>query len=400
MHDVFVARQPIFDRELEIYGYELLFRHADAAQANVIDGDSATSQVILNAFTVIGLDELVGPHKAFINMTRAFLTRERQIPFPVERIVLEVLEGTEPDNELLLALQRLKRQGYPLSLDDFVFDERLLPLVELADIVKVEVSALTPAEVADHVERLRPYRVKLLAEKVETREEFEHCHELGFDYFQGYFLERPDVVRGTSLATGRLQVLQLLSALHRPGVEVEELERHIAQDVTLSYKLLRYLNSAFFSLPKRVECIHQAIVYLGLDELRAWASLLVLATASDKPAALMATLMVRAKMCELLARSLGRKPAANYFTVGLFSGLDALLDAPLEEIVAKLPLSAEASAALLRREGDTGRLLECAISYEHGDWRRIEALGVPADEVIAAYLEALHWSNELRALSD
>lgn len=394
MHDVFVARQPIFDRSLKVYAYELLFRHADAQRANVIDGDQATSQVVLNTFTVIGLDELVGKHFAFINMTRSFLLQERRLPFPVDRVVLEVLENLEPDRELLLALRELSEAGYLISLDDFVFSEALLPLVELADIIKVEISRLTPAQIEEHVKRLRPYQVKLLAEKVETREQYEFCHRLGFDYFQGYFLERPNVVRGTSIPASRLPTLNLLAALHRPDVTLVDLERLISQDVALSYKLLRYLNSPFFSMSRRIESIRQAVTFLGVNELRRWASVLALSTVSDKPAELMVTLMVRAKMCESLARRLRLRAADNYFTVGLFSGLDSVLDAPLETIVATLPLGAETSAALLRHEGEAGRVLECVLAYEHGDWDRIVAMRIDADTVIEAYLEALHWANE------
>jgi EAL and modified HD-GYP domain-containing signal transduction protein len=397
MHDVFVARQPIFDRQLKVYAYELLFRRADAQHANVIDGDQATSQVILNAFTVIGLDELVGPHLAFINMTRGFLLQDRRVPFPVDRVVLEVLESIEPDAEVVLALQDLSRQGYKLSLDDFIFNEALLPLVELADIIKVDVMALTPAQIRRHVEQLRPYKVQLLAEKVETRAQYELCHQLGFDYFQGYFLERPNVVRGTSIPTNRLPTLNLLAALHRPDVEVAELERIISQDVSLSYKLLRYLNSPLFALRRRIESIRQALIFIGANELRTWATLMALSTASDKPQELMSQLMVRGKMCELLARKLKLKTPANCFTIGLFSGLDSLLDAPLETILASLPLSDEVTAALLRHEGDGGRLLECVLSYEHGEWDRLAQTKLPAEVVIEAYLEALHWGNELRA---
>lgn len=397
MHDVFIARQPIFDRELKVYAYELLFRRADVRDANVIDGDQATSQVILNAFTVIGLDELVGPHPAFINMTRGFLLQDRRVPFPVDRVVLEVLETIEPDAEVVAALQDLSRQGYRLSLDDFIFHETLLPLVKLADIIKVDVMVLTPEQIRRHVEQLRPYKVQLLAEKVETREQYELCHELGFDYFQGYFLERPNVVRGTSIPTNRLPILNLLGALHRPDVEVEELEQIISQDVSLSYKLLRYLNSPLFALRRRIESIRQALVFIGANELRTWATLLALASASDKPQELMSTLMVRGKMCELLARKLKLKAPGNYFTIGLFSGLDSLLDAPLETILASLPLSDEVVAALLRHEGEGGRLLECVLSYEHGEWDRIAQTKLPAQLVIDSYLEALHWGNELRA---
>lgn len=398
MNEVFVARQPIYDRDLKVYAYELLFRHANVPTAEFIDGDQATSQVILNAFTLIGLDHLVGNRKAFVNITRGFLTAERPIPFPVDRVVLEVLEGANPDDELLDALRRLSRQGYTISLDDFVYDQRLLPLVEQADILKIELGEVADADLPGMVERLRNYNVKLLAEKIETHEQFERCRELGFDYFQGYFLERPDVVGTKSIATGELSVLRLLSALYRPNIDINELEERISEDLSLSYKLLRYLNSAFFSLPRRVDSIRQAIVLLGTEELRAWATLLALTAASNKPSELMVTLMIRAKMCELLARRLGLEAPFRYFTLGLFSGLDALLDAPLDQILAQLPLSDQMVAALLRHEGDAGQLLRTVINYQHGNWDKATAI-VASEIVIEAYLDALRWADEASHLS-
>ena len=395
MNDIFIARQPIYERDLSVYGYELLFRAADTEHAHVVDGNQATSQVILNAFTVMGLDELVGGHLAFINLTQEFLLKEERVPFPVDRVVLEVLEGVEPTEQLIAVLRDFKAAGYRISLDDFVYSEALLPLVRLADIVKVETSVLNAEQLREHVRLLRPYGVKLLAEKVETRQEFELCLELGFDYFQGYFLSRPRTLRGSSIPTHRLPTLTLLAALYRPDVDMEELEDLISQDVSLSYKLLRYLNSAFFPVQRKIDSIRQAVVYLGLQDLRTWASLLALASGSDKPQELMITVMVRAKMCQLLAEALDLKSPSAYFTVGLFSGLDALLDAPLEEIVHTLPLTPETEAALLRKEGPAGRVLDCALSYECGDWDHILGLGVDPEKVITAYLEAIAWTDRI-----
>lgn len=393
MPDVFVARQPIFDRNLDVFAYELLFRRADMASADVIDGDRATSEVILNAFTVIGLPELVGGHRAFINMTRSFLLREQGVTLPADRVVLEVLEDVDPDEALVDALRDWASRGYLISLDDFVFHESRLPLIELADVIKVEITALTPTELAEHVRLLRPYKAKLLAEKVETREQYELCHRLGFDYFQGYFLERPNVLRGTSIPTGHLPALSLLAALNQPDVEVNELEDIVSRDVSLSYKLLRYLNSPLFPVKRRIESLRQALVYLGKQELQSWASLLILSAVPDKPQELMTTLMVRAKMCELLAQRLGFANPKSFFTIGLFSGLDALMDAPLAVVLQHISLSDDVAAALLHRAGNGGRVLDCVLSYEHANWPRIAEMAIPADPVIESYVEAVQWAN-------
>jgi len=395
MQSVFVARQPIYDRSLTVIGYELLFRAAEADRADVADGDLATSQVILNAFTVIGLDQLVGSAKAFINLTRSFLVQEHRIPFPRERVVLEILEDIDPDPQLIDALREIKSQGYAIALDDFEYSSELLPLLRVADIVKLDVQSLAGDRLAKQVRTLRRHPVKLVAEKVETRSEFDVCLGLGFDYFQGYFLSRPDTVRSTSIPSGRLSTMNLLAALNRADVQIDELERLIAQDVSLSYKLLRYLNSAFFTTRRKIASIHQAIVYLGLEALRSWASLLVMATVPGKPRELVVTLMVRAKMCELLATAARLPAPGSCFTVGLFSGLDALFDAPLERILAGLPLSDETTAALLRHEGEQGRLLQYVLRYEKGDWESIVEQPLAAETVINAYVAAVAWANQV-----
>ncbi len=395
MHDVFVARQPIFDRDLNIFGYELLSRRANTAAAPVLDGDTATAEVILNTFTAIGFEELVGEHYAFLNMTRRFLLQQQPpLILPASRVVLEVLEDTLPDAELINALRGWAERGYTIALDDFIVRDSTLPLLDVAHIVKVEVNALTEAELKEQVQALRRYRPRLLAEKVETREQFELCRRLGFDYFQGFFLERPQVMQGTSISTARLPVVMLLAALYRPEVDVEELEEIISRDVSLSYKLLRYLNSPLFPVRRPIDSIYQAVVYLGMEELRVWASLVILSAVPNAPRALVVMLMVRAKMCELLARGLGHAEPRRCFTVGLFSGLDALLDVPLPQLLDRIALGEEMTAALLRRQGDSGRILECVLRYEQADWDHIVRLGVAPQVAVSAYLDAVRWANQ------
>ena len=300
-HQVFIARQPIFDRNLDLFAYELLFRDAETAAARIVDGDAATSQVLSNAFSVIGLDELVGDHLAFINFSGAYLLERPHISLPANHVVLELLEDSQPSDALIARLAALRGQGFRIALDDFVYRDELIPLLEVADIVKVQLPALTRRQLADHVDRLRTYPVKLLAEKVETQDEFELCHALGFDYFQGFFLSRPRTLRHNALPVHRLPMLRLLAALNDPDISMEQLERAITEDVTLSYRLLRYLNSSQFPTRTEIDSIRQAILYLGLDELRSWASMLAMVAVDDKPEELIASLMTRARMCENLA---------------------------------------------------------------------------------------------------
>lgn len=394
MQDIFIGRQPIFDRDLEVYAYELLFRSGTENRAGDFDGDQATSQVIVNAFIEIGLDQIVGNQLAFINLTRSFVTSSAPLPFPKERVVLEVLEDIHPDAEVVAGVRNLVAQGYSVALDDFVFHEDLRPLIEVAHLVKIDLMLVARAELEEHVRILRAYPVKLLAEKIETQEEFELCKELGFDYFQGYFLSRPNVVQSQQLPPNRIAVLQLLSKLQNPDTDVGEIERLISQDLALSYKLLRYINSAFFSLPRKIDSIRQAVLYLGTQAIKTWVTLLVVAGLGNKPAELVIQAMQRAKMCELLAQTAKRPHTEAYFTVGLFSLLEALMDMPLEKILESLPFTEDIRNALLKCEGPYGEALACVIAYEKGDFNRAWFDRLAPSQMTDAYLASARWADQ------
>lgn len=319
----FVGRQPIFDRKQAVYGYELLFRMDPAAQAQIVDGTASTAQVVLNTFLELGLDTVVGPHRAFVNATRDFLVGGFATHLPPERIVIEVLEDIPPDADVQFALRELRHAGYMIALDDFVFREELRPLLPLADIVKIDISILTDAQLVEHVRLLEPYKLTLLAERVETREEFDRCVSLGFQYFQGFFLARPTVVKGQRRAGNQFSLLRLVALLEDPHVAIDQVEEAISLDPTLSYRLLKVINSAAFGLSREIESLRQALVLLGLKRIHNWVTLLVLAGLSKKPPELLATALTRAKMCELLASYLMPERAPSSFTVGLFSTLDA-----------------------------------------------------------------------------
>jgi len=394
MLDIFIGRQPIYDRKLEVYAYELLYRSSERNFAGPIDGDQATSQVIMNAFMELDLEQIVGEHLAFINLTRGFIVGDHALPLPRGKLVVEILEDIEVDPPLIAAVQDLSSRGYLIALDDFIFHEALRPLVDLADIVKIDVRRLDRPTVAEHVRELRRHTAKLLAEKVETQEEYDHYRKLGFDYFQGYFFARPNIVKGQRMPANRVAVLRLLSKLQDPKVSVQALEELISQDVSLSYKLLRYINSAFFALPRKVESIHQAVVYLGNRTIKTWAALIALSNIHDKPHELVTLALVRAKMCELLARSLNLPNEEIFFTVGMFSALDALMDVPMQRVLKDLPLSEDIVGALLRREGPPGAALHCALAYEQGDWGQVSCGGMDIKPIRQAYLDAIAWADD------
>lgn len=395
MPNAFLARQPIYDRKLEVFGYELLFRSGVTGHAEFADADQATSQVMLNVFMEIGLENIVGDRVAFFNLTRSFITGQYTLPFPPDKGCLEILEDIKVDAELIEAVRHLSAQGYRIALDDFIYNESLRPLIKLADIIKIDVLALDRAELKQHVTLLRKFGIKLLAEKVETQDDYAFCRDLGFHYYQGYFFCKPNIISGSRMPADRLIALRLLAGLQNPDISVTELEVLVGQDVAMTYKLLRCINSAFYSLPRKVESIRQAIVMLGSQWLKTWVSLMVLANIDDKPPELMMTAMVRAKMCELLAIAAAQKGPDKFFIVGMFSVLDALMDRPLEELLKSLPLADDVSNALLNHEGPIGKTLKCVLAYDHGDWDKVHCPVLSASEVTQAYLDSIAWAGQV-----
>ena len=394
LQDIFIGRQPIYGRRLDLQAYELLYRGGDVDFASFSAGDQATSQVLLNAVSELGLERVVGSHLAFVNLTRGFILGEYPLPVPRNRVILEVLEDVPPDREVLAGLRRLRRRGFRIALDDFVLTEETEPMLELADIVKVEVFGLSGDLIRERFKILQPYGCKLLAEKVETREQFETCLQVGFDFFQGYFLAKPNVVRGRTIPASRLNLLRLLAKLQDPDVTMDDVEQVVSRDVSLSYKLLRHINSAMYGMPRRVESVRETIMYLGLSMVRNLVCLFVLADVDDKPHELITTAMMRAKMCELLGVASGVGDSQCFFTAGLFSTLDAIMDLPMPTVLEKLPLAEDLHHALLDRKGDLGSALRSTLAYEHGEWEAVDCLGLSRTAIRTAFLDAVMWVEE------
>ena len=394
MEEIFIGRQPIFDRELRVYGYELLYRSGETNSAGIIDSERATSQVIVNAFLEFGLDRLVGGSRAFINITPGLLQSDDPLPFSKDQLGLELHEDIALDEHLVAAVLRLKQEGYSIVLDNFRYHEKLVPLVKLADIVKIDVRVVEDSTVQEYVQHLRPHKVKLLATKVETHDELATYMKMGFDYFQGYFLAKPKVMKQHGVPASRLAVLRLLAALQNSEVDVRDIEDLISQDLSLSYKLLRYINSAAFALPKKVESIRRAVTYLGIQPIKRWVRLVAMSGVADQPEELLLTALNRAKMCELLGEAAGKSDSDAYFTVGLFSALDALLDMPMREVLEQLPLANELTDALLKHEGELGQVLKCILAHERGRWEEVGFAKLPTQTINEAFVHAIEWSRE------
>ncbi|MFU8838090.1 MAG: EAL and HDOD domain-containing protein [Thiohalomonadaceae bacterium] len=401
MEDIFLARQPIYNRQLNVVGYELLYRDNEQDSANFSDGSRASSQLIINTFIGLGLENIVGSSPAYINLSEDFFLQQQPIPMTSEQIVLELLGNHLPTPQVMRNLADLVARGYRIALDDFVYTPELEPLIRLAHVIKLDLEKLGPEQFTTQVEICRRYPLKLLAKKVESAADMDFCSALGMDYFQGYFFCKPQLMRGRSDPANRSVILQLLNELQKPNIEIRELENTIVQDVALTYKLLRYLNCATYALRREIDSVYDALMLIGTHAVKKWATLLLLNSQSeDKPRELITVAMIRARMCELLAErhQLGKPEMA--FTVGLFSTLDALMDTPIEELLDTISLNSEIKFAILAQEGRLGGILKQVLSYECGDWSKLDTQQAGNNDLTSAYLNAVSWAAEnSRAMS-
>ena len=400
MSEFLIGRQPIFNRNLDVVAYELLYRSSSTNRADVVDGDEATKQVIVNAFSNKGLDALVGKEKdtkAYINATRNTIMDLVATPqlLPMKRVVIEVLEDIVIDQPLIDALKTLKKEGYTLALDDVVEIKKVSRLLELAAIIKFDLMGF-PRQDEDALYRmmhnfmfsLQGQNLYLLAEKVETQAEFDMCREFGFHLFQGYFLCKPTIVKGRKLDASRMVALRSISHLQDPNYDPKKMEAIISQDVSMVNKLLKVINSGYYSMPTPIKSIGQAITMLGSKQLAAWMTLMLMGSV-EKPHELTTIALQRAKMCEGFARAKGLAHAETYFLVGLLSVLDALMDKSMEELVADMPISPDVIDALLSHSGQLGAILETVIAYELGNFEPVLKLRLSSETIRSVYLDSI-----------
>jgi len=396
MSEIFVGRQPIYDRDLETYAYELMSRSSRANKEELqTDEDKATSQVIINAFLEIGIDKLVNKHIAFIKLAERFLRTDEVLPLPVDKVILKIPGYINVDDEVIAGAKRLTDTGFKLAIDNYLSHKELQPLAKMAYMIDLNIETLDPATLKDHIKTLKKSHPILLADHVKTHDEYEFCHDLGIDYFQGYFLSRPKVITGESLAANQMSIMSLMATLHNPETDIDTIDDVISKDVSLSYRILKLMNSAFFSRASKIESIHHAIVMLGRKQLCTWASLMALTGMDEKPRGQVEIAMVRAKTCELLASKAKLEPLDSYFTVGMFSALDLLMDRSLEELITPLPLADNVTAALLNRETELGEALNCALAQESSDWINIRFADLSTNDLSSINIEAINWADEV-----
>ena len=408
VENVLIARQPIFDRYQGLFGYELLFRDTAANQSglngdDVEAGDAASATTINNSLNLVGLQALTGGKKALINVTRKVVVDEIYTVLPRELVILELLETVDPDAEVIEACRKLKDAGYELALDDFVFHPRFKPLLELTDILKVDF-LLSNRDQRKMMAEQFGGRMRLLAEKVETHEDVAQATRLGYTYFQGFYYCKPQLLSSRQVPAGKHNHVRFLEEVNREDASFERLESVVKQEMSLSVKLLRYLNSAAFSLRSQVTSIKHAMALMGLDQLRKWASLVAMTSiAEPRGAQLVATCLARARFCELVGATMRPAPSdMHLFLAGLLSCIDAMLGCRMTDVLAQLSLPSDVKLALLGARNRLREVLDLALAHEQADWRRVTSLsatlGVTASTIARAGHEAARWSDRVSAI--
>ncbi len=399
--DFYIARQPIFSRNHKLFAYELLYRGYKSCQLSNVDGNKATSSVLTSVFLTEGIGRISGTKPCFINFTEDLLLRKVAYSFPKNQIVVEILEDVNPTKEVLQEIRALKNVGYTVVLDDFVYKKKFEPMIALADIIKIDVR-LTPIDTILKILRyLKRFDVKLLAEKVENKGEYEKALKLGFQFFQGYYFSKPQQLLVKEIPVTKLSLFTLMAEIARKSTTLERLHTIISKDLSISYKLLRFLNSAYFYRLERVKSVKHAIAYLGEKELRRFLLLVTISKlAEEKPTELIRHSLVRAKFCELLAQhSMLSDYDAELFMVGLFSFIDALLDTDIKSIMEKLPITDAVYDALVERKGMLAPFVDAVVAYERQQEKKflaiIKKLYINSEIVPDLYMQAVEYSNGL-----
>ncbi|NQZ22898.1 MAG: HDOD domain-containing protein [Colwellia sp.] len=403
----YAARQPILDKDKNLFAYELLFRDSIDNVFPEIDGDEATTKMIEASKFNLGIGEFTANKPAFINFTLETLSLGYAKMLSPEEVVVEILETVKPGKKLLAICKDLSDQGYTLALDDYVHKKVWTHFYPFIKIIKIDWKISSLEDIKEVKEAIANYPdIKLLAEKVETYEEYNQALELGFELFQGFFFAKPEMVKTKSLSPSQMAMAELLYETSKPELDLVNITSVFERDVTLSYKLLRYANSPIFRRRNEISSIKQALVTLGSGELKRFLGLMFAVNVNpDKPSELINSAMARAKFCELVAQDISAPVDASIaFLTGLLSLIDAILDETLETVLEKLPLSQEIKEPLLTKKGVLASLIKLLELIEHAEWDKtavvMKKLGIDKDKVIKDYNEALAWADEQSQLAN
>lgn len=397
----FVARQPILTADEKVFGYELLFRDGVEDFFCSKDADAA-SRSTLDTSMLMGLDVLCDGHRAFINCTREVLLKEYITLLPSENAVIEVLETVPPDDLVRAACQRLKAAGYLIALDDYAADDPRESLTDLADIIKVDVRRTSLEESAAMIKRYA-HRSKMLAEKVETQDEFAAATKVGFTYFQGYFFRRPELLQAREIPANRFNYLRLLQLVAKEEMDTHEVESIIKSEAALCYRLLRYLNSAVFSFTAEIQSVRHALSILGEREVRRWIRLVAtLGAGQNRPNELVLSALIRARFCELLAPRI-KHGESDLFLVGLLSLIDAILELPMGVVLENVPVDKDTKAVLLNQPSHLSPVYHLMLAQESGEWQKVHALAAElnlSESFIAeSYWSAMQWARQMNSMA-
>ncbi|WP_369922426.1 EAL and HDOD domain-containing protein [Marinomonas polaris] len=396
LDDLMMAQQPILKKTKEIFGYELLFRGKDSLNANIADGETATSQVLVNL--CIGITKLESQLRKpfFINMTTDLMLSDAFFPIDPDTVYIEILEKQKLTPEFFAALKKWRSAGYRFALDDYQFDIDYQALLPWVSIVKIDVLATPPEQHLAQIAELKSRGLILLAEKVEDLAMFELCKKLGFDLFQGYFLQRPELIKGKRIDSAIHGAIELVNALQNKDISIEAIADLVTKNPKLSYQLLRILNSPICGVYKTVVSIKEAVIFLGLVQLKKWALLITLTSSTNQPKALLKVLLTRARCCQLLAESKKSPLADSAFMVGLMSGIDAVFNVEKTVALEQIALDKNALDAIMNQTGELGSYLTQTLSCEEQNWDNIHSLSSAERTILnRAFLDAMLWSEEV-----
>lgn len=395
--DIFIARQPIFTKNQKVYGYEILYRESSENKFNNVEPDKATTNVLLNTFETFGLETLTNDKYAFINFTENLLKEDVVDLFPKKYLVVELKLSILEKSDSLKHIKVLKDKNYIISIDDFSTDFNMDLISKYADIIKIDFYKFEKEEIEEISSLLKNKDVKLLAEKLETQEDFELAKNLGFDLFQGFFFKEPEILLTQDLAPLKISYLQLLIKLNEDDLDLIELSNIVSRDLGLTYRLLKMVNTLSFSLRREVDSVKDALILLGERKTRKWISLIVLTELSnDRPEELVRTSLVRAKFAELLALKTHLEDKSDVlFLSGLFSLIDVILRRPLDKILEELNISKEVKNSLLDKDDNLYRFLSLIISYEKGNWDEVASytneFNIENQDISDCYMNSLAW---------